>query len=68
MPDSRLFQPLKVGTRTLSYRLAMAPLTRFRADDNRMSTPYKQCSSPFTAVSGGSHSLTPLLPRNHAPS
>lgn len=31
--SSRLFQPLKVGRGELSHRIAMAPLTRFRADD-----------------------------------
>ncbi|KAK7949381.1 Chanoclavine-I aldehyde reductase [Apiospora aurea] len=30
--SSKLFQPLKVGNNTLQHRLAMAPLTRFRAD------------------------------------
>ncbi|KAK4134527.1 FMN-linked oxidoreductase [Trichocladium antarcticum] len=39
MSDSRLFQPLKVGNTTLSHRMAMAPLTRFRADDDHIPTP-----------------------------
>ena len=38
MSDLRLFQPLKVGTMTLQHRLAMAPLTRFRADDEHVPT------------------------------
>ena len=38
MADSRLFQPLKVGNATLAHRIAMAPLTRFRADDNHIPT------------------------------
>jgi NADPH2 dehydrogenase len=36
MPDSRLFQPLKVGNMKLQHRLAMAPLTRFRASDEHV--------------------------------
>ncbi|TKX24148.1 putative inactive reductase easA [Elsinoe australis] len=31
--DTRLFSPLKIGNLTLSSRLVMAPLTRFRSDD-----------------------------------
>lgn len=33
---SNLFRPLKVGRTELSTRLAMAPLTRFRADDKHV--------------------------------
>lgn len=32
--DSKLWQPLKVGHFTLSHRIVMAPLTRYRNDDN----------------------------------
>jgi NADPH2 dehydrogenase len=32
----KLFQPLKLGSITLSHRVAMAPLTRFRADGNNV--------------------------------
>ncbi|KAK7416640.1 hypothetical protein QQX98_005111 [Neonectria punicea] len=32
--ESRAWQPLKVGNMALSHRLAMAPLTRYRNDDN----------------------------------
>ncbi|KAK1080083.1 hypothetical protein LTR33_005841 [Friedmanniomyces endolithicus] len=40
-PDSsRLFTPLKLGYRELSSRLAMAPLTRFRADDDHVQLPF----------------------------
>ncbi|KAK1053585.1 hypothetical protein LTR74_016266 [Friedmanniomyces endolithicus] len=40
-PDSsRLFTPLKLGSRELSSRLAMAPLTRFRADDDHVQLPF----------------------------
>ena len=37
--QSRLFEPLQVGTNQLSNRLVMAPLTRFRADDNHVPLP-----------------------------
>ncbi|KAG9126320.1 hypothetical protein FRC07_003919 [Ceratobasidium sp. 392] len=33
---SKLFTPLKVGDITLQHRVIMAPLTRFRADDNHV--------------------------------
>ncbi|KAF4980171.1 hypothetical protein FZEAL_3749 [Fusarium zealandicum] len=32
--DSKIWQPLKLGNVTISHRLALAPLTRFRNDDN----------------------------------
>ncbi|KAM5344190.1 hypothetical protein ACJ41O_012727 [Fusarium nematophilum] len=32
--DSKLWQPLRLGNVTVSHRLAMAPLTRYRNDDN----------------------------------
>jgi NADPH2 dehydrogenase len=34
--SDKLFQPLKLGSLTLSHRVAMAPLTRFRADKNNV--------------------------------
>ncbi|KAK4109608.1 FMN-linked oxidoreductase [Canariomyces notabilis] len=37
--DSRLFQPLKVGSMKLQHRIAMAPLTRFRASDEHVPLP-----------------------------
>lgn len=40
MPSSRLFTPLTVGNVTLRNRIAMAPLTRFRADDNHVPLPF----------------------------
>lgn len=36
---SKLFTPLKLGAVELGHRVAMAPLTRFRADDNRVPLP-----------------------------
>ncbi|KAK8024661.1 hypothetical protein PG990_002484 [Apiospora arundinis] len=37
--ESKLFQPLKVGNNSLQHRLAMAPLTRFRADGEHVPLP-----------------------------
>ena len=31
---SRLFEPLALGVTTLDHRVAMAPLTRYRMDDD----------------------------------
>jgi NADPH2 dehydrogenase len=36
MPDSRLFKPIKLGSVELKHRIAMAPLTRFRASDDHV--------------------------------
>ncbi|KAK0636965.1 hypothetical protein B0T17DRAFT_504358 [Bombardia bombarda] len=36
--ESKLFQPLTVGTSKLQHRIAMAPLTRCRADENYVPT------------------------------
>ncbi|PNS17006.1 NADH oxidase [Sphaceloma murrayae] len=38
--NSRLFSPLQIGPLTLSSRLIMAPLTRFRADDAHVPLPF----------------------------
>ncbi|KAI1393141.1 FMN-linked oxidoreductase [Hypoxylon trugodes] len=38
--SSRLFQPLKVGNATLQHRLVMAPLTRYRSDENGVPLPF----------------------------
>ena len=35
-PESKLFEPLQIGPYKLSSRLVMAPLTRFRADDQHV--------------------------------
>ncbi|KAF7532827.1 hypothetical protein G7054_g7632 [Neopestalotiopsis clavispora] len=40
MSASRLFEPLKLGNVTLQHRIAMAPLTRFRADENHVPLPF----------------------------
>ena len=39
MSNSRLFKPLKVGNIELKNRVAMAPLTRFRASDEHVILP-----------------------------
>lgn len=39
IPQSKLFEPLQVGPNQLSNRLVMAPLTRFRADDDHIPLP-----------------------------
>ncbi|KAF1808624.1 NADH:flavin oxidoreductase/NADH oxidase family protein [Eremomyces bilateralis CBS 781.70] len=38
MENSNLFKPLTVGKCDLAHRIAMAPLTRFRAQDNHVPT------------------------------
>lgn len=38
--SSKLFTPLQLGNLTLQHRLVMAPLTRFRADDNHVQLPF----------------------------
>lgn len=39
MAQTALAKPLKIGQHTLQHRLVMAPLTRFRADDNHVPLP-----------------------------
>lgn len=54
--ESPLFQPLQVGPVTLAHRIAMAPLTRFRADDHHIPLPFvaeyysQQGSTPGTLL------------------
>jgi len=36
--NSRLFQPIRLGTSELSHRIVLAPLTRFRADKAHVPT------------------------------
>lgn len=53
MSESRLFQPLKVGNHTVQHRIAMAPLTRFRADENHVPLPFvKEYYSQRASVPG----------------
>lgn len=49
--NSKLFQPIRVGTMQLSHRVVMAPLTRFRASDahvpnEMMADMYAQRANP----------------------
>jgi NADPH2 dehydrogenase len=39
MAESRLFKPLRIGNMEVKHRIAMAPLTRFRATDDRVPSP-----------------------------
>jgi len=53
---SNLFKPLKLGRLELQNRIAMAPLTRFRADDEHVPLPFvaeyyaQRASSPGTLL------------------
>ncbi|CAK7240831.1 MAG: hypothetical protein STHCBS139747_002279 [Sporothrix thermara] len=38
-PSSRLFQPLKLGNATLQHRIALAPATRLRGDNDNVPLP-----------------------------
>jgi hypothetical protein len=38
--SSNLFKPLKLGNLQLQNRVVMAPLTRFRADDEHVPLPF----------------------------
>ncbi|KAJ5504903.1 hypothetical protein N7463_007777 [Penicillium fimorum] len=38
MPQSRLFKPLNIGGMEVKHRIGMAPLTRFRATEDRVPT------------------------------
>lgn len=38
MADTRLFRPMRIGDMQISHRIAMAPLTRLRATDDRVPT------------------------------
>jgi NADPH2 dehydrogenase len=50
---SKLFTPLKVGRIELAHRIAMAPMTRFRADDDHVPLPtVKEYYAQRGAVSG----------------
>lgn len=38
--SSKLFEPVTLGNAKLQNRIAMAPLTRFRADDDHVPLPF----------------------------
>ncbi|KAJ5136441.1 hypothetical protein N7448_004995 [Penicillium atrosanguineum] len=53
MSQSRLFKPLKIGDMEVKHRIGMAPLTRFRATEDRVPTPLmKEYYSQRAAVPG----------------
>ncbi|KXG50400.1 Aldolase-type TIM barrel [Penicillium griseofulvum] len=53
MPQSRLFKPLKIGGMEVKHRIGMAPLTRFRATEDRVPTSLmKEYYSQRAAVPG----------------
>jgi NADPH2 dehydrogenase len=55
-PQSRLFKPLKIGDMDIQHRIGMAPLTRCRADHERVPTPLmkeyyaQRCAVPGTLI------------------
>ncbi|KAG8672455.1 hypothetical protein FPOAC2_05845 [Fusarium poae] len=55
-PDSKLFKPIQVGNAKLDHRIVMAPLTRYRNDDNHVAKPFveryyaERASAPGTLV------------------
>lgn len=63
--ESRLWQPLKLGSITLSHRVAMAPLTRYRNDDNHtpldLMTKYyaDRASAPGTLIISEATGISP---------
>jgi NADPH2 dehydrogenase len=53
MAESRLFMPVKLGDITLKQRVAMSPLTRYRADDSGVLLPIaKEYYSQRASVPG----------------
>ena len=50
---SNLFQPIKLGHIVLKHRVAMAPLTRFRADDAHVPTDLAKTYYEQRASEGG---------------
>ncbi|KAI0111296.1 NADH:flavin oxidoreductase/NADH oxidase family protein-like protein [Nemania sp. FL0031] len=53
MTESRLFKPLRVGSLEVKHRIGMAPLTRFRANIDRVPTPMmKEYYSQRASVPG----------------
>ncbi|KAK9437268.1 putative N-ethylmaleimide reductase [Metarhizium brunneum] len=50
MASSNLFKPLAIGNITLKHRLALAPLTRFRASDKYVPLPITQKKEAYVAA------------------
>ncbi|OAA59262.1 Aldolase-type TIM barrel [Cordyceps fumosorosea ARSEF 2679] len=65
MTESRLLKPIKIGTMQLTQRIGMAPLTRFRASNDRVPGPimaeyYAQRSAvPGTLIIGEGTLIAP---------
>lgn len=65
MSQSRLFNPVRVGRMELNHRIAMAPLTRLRVDDNHVQLPIAQeyyaqrASVPGTLIIAESTLISP---------
>jgi len=51
---SKLFAPMKLGSVELGHRIAMAPLTRYRADDDRVPLPIVkgESANEFSQLAG----------------
>ena len=47
---SKLFQPLNVGSTEIGHRVAMAPLTRFRMNDDYTANPMSKGTTIYTGV------------------
>ncbi|KFY62068.1 hypothetical protein V496_04754 [Pseudogymnoascus sp. VKM F-4515 (FW-2607)] len=53
MAESRIFKPFKIGNVEVKHRIGMAPLTRLRANDDRVPTPLmKEYYSQRASVPG----------------
>lgn len=53
LAESRLFKPIKMGNLTLHHRIAMCPLTRFRASDDHVPTSsFQEYYSQRASVAG----------------
>ncbi|EEU41705.1 uncharacterized protein NECHADRAFT_54107 [Fusarium vanettenii 77-13-4] len=65
LSTSKLFQPIRLGNMQLQHRIAMAPLTRFRADEDQVPLPQcleyytQRASSPGTLIIAEATSISP---------
>lgn len=65
MAETALFKPLKIGRLTLQHRIAMAPLTRLRADANHTVPPItaeyyaQRASTPGTLLISEATHISP---------
>ncbi|KAK2004067.1 NADPH dehydrogenase [Colletotrichum falcatum] len=63
--NTKLFQPLKVGKMDLAHRVVMAPLTRYRADDDSVPLPIvsqyyaDRASAPGTLIITEATAISP---------